>query len=319
MNKNGRWRTTSIPWLAVVAVLSAKCVFGQSLSRSSRDLLAGEAESLFAAKDYAAAREKWATALAGSPSRAEARRWRPEIARCLEAEGNYQKALTAYQEAYDIDPKNVDRVVDLARLYDVVGMDDEASRFYGLAHARDPRRRDVALALGRLDLDAGRLKEAQALVESAVKAEPRDGSSQELLAAIEERQGDLLAAAQRLETVFALRPTLEGWKALGRLWARQDAFEQADRAFVRAAQLGPLGPEILFERAVLAWRQNERDRALDLLKEAEALSPGYFPAVFVRSLMAREARDRAGQRAARLTSQDPAAMKWIKWAGDFHE
>jgi hypothetical protein len=50
----------------------------------------------------------------------------------------------------------------------------------------------------------------------------------------------------------------------------------ADAAFVRAGLAGDSGPEPLFERAVLAWRQGQIDRARDLLVEAEKRVPGYF-------------------------------------------
>lgn len=287
-------------------------VFAGGLSRVERERLALEAEASFNAGQFAQARAQWAAALAGGPTRAEARRWRPELGRAYEAEENYQKALAAYQEAFDIDPKNVDRLVDLARLYDAVEIDDQAIRFYADAHARDRGRRDVSFALARLYKQAGRLAEARDLAEASVRAEPRDYSGQELLAEIEESQGGLRQAADRRETVLSLHPTEEGNLFLGRLWAKQDAFEQADAAFVRALLAGGTGVDPLFERAVLAWRQGQAEKAASFLDQIAARHADFFPAGFLRILMALEARDRtaAQARLALLRAPDSEAQIW---------
>lgn len=286
--------------------------FAAEFSRSDRERLAGEAHSAFNAGQFAEARMKWTQALAGGATRAEARRWRPELGRTYEAEENYQKALAAYQEAFDIDPKNVDRLVDLARLYDAVEIDDQAIRFYATAHARDRARRDVSFALARLYKQAGRLAEARALAEAAVHAEPRDYSGQELLAEIEESQGHLREAANRRETVLSMHPTGAGYMTLGRLWAKQGAFEQADVAFVRAVTAGVVASEPLFERAVLSWRQGDRARVNQFLDQIAAIDVDSFSAGFLRVLVALEAHDGflARKRLALLSAPDPETQKW---------
>lgn len=274
--------------------------------------MAQEADALFQAGRFDEARAKWNAALAGGASRSEARRWRPEVGRTYEGEGNYQKALASYQEAFDLDPKNIDRLVDLARLYDAVEMDDQAIRYYAQAHAHDRSRRDVALALAHLYKLAGRLNEARALAGGAVDAEPRDYSAQELLAEIEEAQGDLAGAARRRETVLSMRPSAVGFMTLGRLWAKQGAFEQADAAFSRAEEAGDAGSEPRFERAVLAWRQGDVPRALRELDRIAASEPDSFPAGFLKVLMALEEHDDplAKKRFGLLRAPDPATQKW---------
>lgn len=293
-------------------LLSPGFIFAGTLSRQAREKCAQEAEAFFKAGHFPEARAKWSEAIAGGASKAETRRWRPELGRTYEAEGNYQKALAAYQEAFDMDPKNVDRGVDLARLYDAVEIDDQAIRFYAEAHGRDRSRRDVSLALARLYEQAGRLAEARDLAENAVHTEPRDYSGQELLAEIEESQGALADAAQRRETLLALHPTGTGYMILGRLWAKQGAYEQADVAFTRAEGAGYGGTEPLFERAVLAWRQGDSARGTRLLDQILATDPDAFPAGFLKVLMAMDVPDvvLAKRRLAVLRAPDNASKKW---------
>lgn len=287
-------------------------VQASELSHRERESLAREAETAFQAGRYEDARQKWSAALADGASRAEKRLWIPALGRAYEAEGNFQKALASFQEAYDAAPTEVDRMVDLARLYDAVEMDDQAIRFYAEAHQRNRDRRDVSLALARLHKQGGRLAEARGLADAAVRAEPRDFSAQELLAEIEEAQGNLGDASRRRESIVSQRPTAEGYMKLGYLWARQDAFEQADIAFSRAEQVGIAGPEAHFEQAVLAWRQGDRPRAALFIEQTEKMSPGYFPAGFLGGLLALEAGDtsRAEARLDPMVAPDAEARKW---------
>lgn len=306
-------RTRALGGAALGLILAGVGSLGwaDALSRRQKEALVSEGDAFFKGGQFSAARDKYQAALAGGPTRAESRRWRPQVGRTYEAEGNFQKALTAYQEAFDGDPKNVDRWVDLARLYDAVEIDDQAVRFYAEANKKDPARRDVALALAALYAQSGRLAEAKTLAAQAVRTEPRDYSAQELLADIEERSGDLAGAARRRETAVSLRPTAEGYMKLGRLWARQDGFDMAEAAFVRAGQTGDSGPEPLFERAVLAWRRGETDRARDLLGEAEKRSPDYFPAVFLRRLMEAGSSEGGTVSVAGLNPPDPESAQWV--------
>lgn len=301
-----------LSWLLILSLGLVMGADAAKLSRRAKDDLVRQAEVHFKAGRYQESREKWLEVLAGDPTRAEARRWRPYVGRTYEAEGNYQKALTAYQEAYDADPKNVDRLVDLARLYDAVEIDDQALRFYTLAHQRDRGRRDVALALAKLHGQAGHLAEARELAESAVRAEPRDYSAQELLAIIEESQGFLADAARRWETVVSLHPTAEGYMRVGRLWARQDAYEMAAIAFVRAEQAGDTGPAPYFERAVLAARRGDAAAVSPLLEKAQVIGPDYFPVAFWKILLELEAGkdDAARHRLSLLSTTDPATARW---------
>lgn len=307
-----RQKRAALWGMGVLLGFSSGALSAAALSRHAREKLAQEAESFYKEGNYGAAREKWSAALRGGATRAETRRWRPELGRTYEAEGNYQKALAAYQEAFDIDANNVDRLVDLARLYDAVEIDDQAIRFYADAHERNRSRRDVSLALARLYKEAGRLVEARVLAESAVHAEPRDYSAQKLMAEIEEAQGALADAAKRRETVLAQHPTGAGYMTLGRLWAKQGAFEQADVAFVRAVGEGVGGAEPIFERAVLAWRQGDPARARRFLDELTGLDPDFFPAGFLKIVLDVDAHDEKGARRqlGRLNAPDPGTQQW---------
>jgi tetratricopeptide (TPR) repeat protein len=246
------------------------------LSRREKETLVSEGDALFNSGQFSAARDKYQAALSGGPSRAETRRWRPLVGRTYEAEGNYQKALTVYQEAFDGDPKNVDRWIDLARLYDAVEIDDQAVRFYAEAHKKDPGRRDVALALAALYAQAGRLAEPKPWLSRRFEASRGIIRPRNCWRTL--KNGPVIWRARRVDGKprCPLRPSAEGYMKVGRLWARQEVFDMADAAFVRAGQAGDSGPEPLFERAVLAWRQGTDRSGPGLVGRSRKKSPWLF-------------------------------------------
>ena len=283
----------------VLLVLTAAALRAEGLSRKERDDLAGRGAELFSASQPAAARELWEKMLAGGATGAEQRRWRPWVGRAFEAEGNFQKALTAYQEAYDRDPKNVDRLVDLARVYDTVELKERALELYDRALKSDRSRTDVVLALGFLHFNAGRLAEARRYADDALRRDSRDPGARRLLAQIEESQGDLEGAARRREGLLAEHPAGADAVAVGRLWARAGELELAQAAFRRAADLGVATSELLFERGAVAWRRGDVSGAEDWLGQTLAKDPGCVPAVLLLSVVDWE-RGRGSRAQARL-------------------
>ncbi len=270
-----------------------------SLSHRERERLAAEGQTLFEQRRPTEAREKWEQALSGGATRAEIRRWRPWIGRTFEAEGNFQKALTAYQEAFDVDAKSVDRMVDLARVYDTVELDERALDLYERALKRDHARRDVLVALADLHFGAGRGTDARRFAVDALRRESRDPVAMMLLARIEESEGNLAGAARRREGVLEVRPSGADALTLGRLWARAGELELADTAYRRAAELGVDSADLFFERGAVAWRQGDADAAERRLGEALAKDPRFAPASFLLSVVDWE-RGRSARAAERL-------------------
>lgn len=280
------------------------CVFAAALradglTRKERDEMAGRAVELFQAAQPAAARELWERLLASGATSAENRRWRPWVGRAFEAEGNFQKALTAYQDAYDRDSKSVDRLVDLARVYNTVELKERALELYERALKADRSRTDVVLALGLLHFNAGRLVEARRYADDALRRDSRDAGARMLLAQIEESQGDLDGAARRREGLLAEHPSGPEAVAVGRLWARTGELELAQAAFRRAADLGVATSDLLFERGAVAWRRGDAAGAEDWLGQTLAKDPGCAPAVLLLSVVDWE-RGRGSRALARL-------------------
>jgi tetratricopeptide (TPR) repeat protein len=271
----GVWLSLSLSLTLAVLPLGA-----EGSSRRERLAWAAQAKVLWDQKNFAEAAQWLEKAVAPGASKNDLAQWWPILGRCYENVGNYQKALAAYQEALKLKPRHVDRMVDLARIYDRTDLNRSAIDLYEevLDRARD--RPDVIYALANLYFRSGRLDRARDYADRAVRQEPQDLSAQKLMARIEEAQGDLAGSAHRWEGILARQPDAGGYFHLGRLWVRQSEYELAETAFARAEGLGLSTAPFHFHRGLVRWYQGKEESAERAWRKALRLDPEYVPAQF---------------------------------------
>jgi tetratricopeptide (TPR) repeat protein len=269
---------------AVALVFLGAAVSGAA----DRQQAAAMARNLMKLQRHEEAAAAWETALAPGASNKELKEGLPLAGRCYEETKNYQKAITAYQRALQFDEKDVDRVLDLARVYVLTDLDREALSLYRHVLVLDKDRHDAVLALARLYLKTGQWEEARRAGAQYVGWEPRDPAGQRLMAQIEEGSGDLAAAGRRWDVIASQDPTPKGYFDLGRLWVRAGRWEQADAAFAKAEDLGFRTGALYLYRGVIRWLQNDPGQARALWKKALERYPGMGAAHFFLALAERE-------------------------------
>lgn len=252
--------------------------------RRERLQLASEAKGLMDQRRYPEAEARLAKALEPGAARRDRGRWLPLLGRCYEDEKNFQKALTAYQDAYQVRPKDPDRMLDLARVYDAVDLNASAVDLYRKVLEKDKDRRDVLYALANVYFRSGKLPEARDAAEKYLHWEPRDLAAERLMARIEESQGDLASAAHRWEGILVEKPAADDYFYLGRLWARQNEYELADAALAKAEGLGLASSAFYFQRGLVDWYRKDNDAAarhwdFSLKKNAGNNLPAFFLAL----------------------------------------
>jgi len=143
LNRLSRKTTTSFLLIVMFLVgASSRAVHAKDPSRRERIRYAAKAEDLYDRQKYEEAMPWLEKALSPGVARRDAKHWWPLLGRCHEVSRNFQKALTAYQKAHQLQRKNVDRKLDLARVYARVDLNDQAIEFYTEILDRDPQRRD---------------------------------------------------------------------------------------------------------------------------------------------------------------------------------
>ncbi|MBI4397426.1 MAG: tetratricopeptide repeat protein, partial [Elusimicrobia bacterium] len=106
-----------ISTLGMILLFSATAVRAEGPSRRERLLWAAQAQDDVHRKDFEAAAQKLEKSVSAGASKKDLVVWLPVLGRCHEATKNYQKALAVYQKAYQLRPKLMERMLDLARLY----------------------------------------------------------------------------------------------------------------------------------------------------------------------------------------------------------
>lgn len=257
--------------------------------KKDRAAAAEAARALMKADRFEDAARRWEEALPPSAPVKEQRRGLPLLGLCWERAENFPKAMTAYQRALRLDDEDLDRLLDLARVYVRVDLDREAVELYKHVLARDKNRHDARLALARLYVKTGRWDDARREGEAYAAWEPRDLSAQRLLAEVDEAQGDPVAAGNRREQILAREPSPEGNYDLGRLWVRAGRWDAADAAFARAEESGMRTGAVYLHRGVARWLKGDVPAAQAFWRKALERTPGMGAAHFFLAVVARDA------------------------------
>lgn len=153
------------------------------------------------------------------------------------------------------------------------GDTERARSAYERALADEPGNRDALLGLAAVETRARRHDAAGALYRRLLLADPRDPHAHAGLLSLRAPQaGGPLAAESRLKGLLAAGSE-EGVLhfALGNQYARQGRWAEAQRAYARAAALGPETPDYLYNLAVSHEHLRQGETALRLYRRALVL------------------------------------------------
>ncbi|MDR1463103.1 MAG: tetratricopeptide repeat protein [Azoarcus sp.] len=150
---------------------------------------------------------------------------------------------------------------------------DQARRFLHAAPNADPEaRRRLLLAESQLLANAGRGKEAFALIDKALRAQPDDNDMLYESAMLAERLGMYETMEGRLRKLIALSPdSAHAYNALGySLIDRGVRLDEAEELVTRALELLPEDPFILDSVGWAHFKRGDLAGALERLEEAYA-------------------------------------------------
>ena len=114
-----------------------------------------------------------------------------EIAKMLQAQGQYDQALALLREAQGADPKNGDIAIQLGLACVASGNYDDARQCLGILNEDDAKKPDAAKLRGLLSLsDADDETRDEATLNSAVEANSEDSEAAYLLGIKQALRGD---------------------------------------------------------------------------------------------------------------------------------
>lgn len=302
----------------LLAGLAAALSAEDAASRREKRQQIDQGLAAFQSKDYAGSVAALEIAQQMDLSKGELLKVLPALGRSYEAQGNYQRALTIYEQARELKPRDIERLLDLARVYAQVDLNAQAIDLYNQVLKKDKNRRDVVWALAMVYAKDKKWDEARAAVESYLAKEPQDASAQSLLADIQENLGFAKNAAHIREGILASSPTAAGFELLGNLWSRQDELDLAANAYERAEKAGARSADFWLVRGTLAWRQNLKGEAAAFWNKALAQDPQSLAAQFLLALADIDGkRDQAAAARMKKIQETPAHDNLKNWSAIF--
>jgi tetratricopeptide (TPR) repeat protein len=103
----------------------------------------------------------------------------------------------------------------------------------------------------------------------------RGNTDQSLKIAVQDylKEGNYKDAESVIQQKIQNKPDAYSYSLLGRIYSEQDRFEDAERAFTRALEVGPATAERYFELGMANYAQEKWKSAILYLKKAHELSP----------------------------------------------
>jgi Flp pilus assembly protein TadD len=200
--------------------------------------------------DFKKATDALEKAVAAEPGNSEFNLWlgraygrRAETSNPFTAPGHASKARQYFEEAAQLNPRNLDAQSDLFEYY------LEAPGFLG-----------------------GGFEKAAATAEQIARIDPAEGHWAQ--ARLAEQRKEFSSAEEQLRRAIDLAPHQVGKLIdLARLLAKQGRFQEADQSFARAQAIAPNSPKVLFAQADVYIKTNRNlNIARDLLKRYLSLS-----------------------------------------------
>jgi Flp pilus assembly protein TadD len=180
----------------------------------------------------------------------------------------YRDALDAHLKALAVEPDAASSHANLAHFLAVHGLEFAAAE-YQQALELEADYPDAQLNLGLTYADLGRMDEAMAAIRRAIELDPKDPLARQELAGLLMEEGDHRAAITLLKDVTRLEPgNFEAWVDLGICYAQKGFFEEAERAYDKAAGLREDDLTLLYNRAALHARRGQKAEAIALLTKA---------------------------------------------------
>jgi len=233
------------------------------------------------------------------------------LARALIEQRNFAEAETLLTRAIELVPADVGVRLEMARLWELTGREEQALRFYSEVAQKQPgnaaaRRRLGELLLARKQFAAAaaefeaaaqsqpspsddwnlaqayaaakRADSALPLLRKLAAADPRNYDVRLLLGEMLTAQRDFATAREQLQVAVQLRPDIpDAWVDLANVLYLQQDYPATLVALNRVARLGRETPWLHYLRAITLDKLDQAQAALESYQRFLALSQNQYP------------------------------------------
>lgn len=160
--------------------------------------------------------------------------------RSLINEKRYQEGLVELKKAVDLDPKNMQTYIDMARAYFALNDTGAAENILRQALTVDARSTDIILALGDLQTTTGKQDQAEGTYKHALEIAPDNEAIYIRLAAFYQRLNKIADAEATLQKLASIKPQHENPHLhLGDFYTSIGQPDKALASYQRATEVNP--------------------------------------------------------------------------------
>ena len=266
---------TKILFKIVTLILAIFLVTACSKEARKARLL-GEADNYFKAGNYDKAKLTYLNALQLDPQNALAFE---RIGAMWQDDGAPLRAAAFLKKASELDPKNVQNRIRLARCYVATGHFNDGTKEALKVLEQAPDNGDAIITL----TEAARSKEDIEAAEEQLQKFPKKNDVSFYLAAanLSFSGGDLSTAVNALQQALAADPkSSAAHMAMGNLHLAQKDLKQAGEEFKKAADLAPVRSIERLKYAEFEWGVGDADEVRRIATEMTKSAPDYLPGWF---------------------------------------
>jgi putative PEP-CTERM system TPR-repeat lipoprotein len=229
--------------------------------------------------------------------------------RVLLAQGDRAGAAKAFERALEIQPAFFPAAAALAQLALADKRPQDAQAIIDKALQADPKNSRALIASAALKARAGaKREEIVAMFTRAIQQVPTDAAPRLALINYQLAQKEVAAALSAAQQAVAALPEHAGLlDALGRVQAVGGDTQQAVSSFGKLAQLMPSSPMPHLRLAEVHWAAKNADATIESLKRALAIEPQHLPAqrALIEAYMAKDMPAEARAVAQEIQKQRP--------------
>ena len=282
---------------------------GAHLKRGNRALMAGRLDE---------AEAELRSAVAADPRAVGARR---NLALVLARRGDADGAIEELKAAAEIDPEDVWIQVDLGNAYMSQGLAESAARAFERAVELDPAQVQARFNLANAHIGLERWNDARPHLETVLRLDPGHRRARYQLAMTRHHSGDSSAAIRDLRGLLKEQPAFTAARrGLATVLTSTRRGREAIAVYRQGLDLDlPAAEriELLSALAQLAWRESQRQAAIDYWRRITDLEPGSSKAWtdLANALQLAGKRREARGDFARAVELDPSnATAWLSEA-----
>lgn len=195
-------------------------------------------------------------------------------AEALVHRGRYLEAVRAYETAHDMEPEAIAPLTGKVVALLALDLPEKARTFLDQALARQPKNLEALLLLARIFGEGGDNDAALSVIESVIAMDPRDWRAHQYHGSALRRVGKLADAVRAFDKCLHINPlVLDARLHLASLLTGQKELAAAAKEYERAIQLFHDNPEELNSIAAHMAEHGHEKGAIKLFQDLAAITP----------------------------------------------